>query len=83
MKINVYNPIKEYSSLHFSRFNLDPEDKVSDWELWRSLEIAQLKSVVTELPNQLGKFNDDKDTITIQSNLSIAATQGTGQNWPL
>ncbi|XP_078620680.1 ATP-binding cassette sub-family C member 9-like [Branchiostoma floridae x Branchiostoma japonicum] len=38
------------------RFNLDPEDKVSDWELWRSLEIAQLKSVVTELPNQLDEM---------------------------
>ncbi|KAI8497857.1 hypothetical protein Bbelb_245090 [Branchiostoma belcheri] len=38
------------------RFNLDPEDNVSDWELWRSLEIAQLKSVVTELPNQLDEM---------------------------
>ncbi|XP_035660618.1 ATP-binding cassette sub-family C member 8-like isoform X5 [Branchiostoma floridae] len=38
------------------RFNLDPEEDSDDDELWRALEIAQLKDVVTDLPSKLGKW---------------------------
>ncbi|KAJ8047635.1 ATP-binding cassette sub-family C member 9 [Holothuria leucospilota] len=35
------------------RFNLDPFNERTDDELWESLEIAQLKKVVTDLPDGL------------------------------
>ncbi|XP_077866270.1 ATP-binding cassette sub-family C member 9-like [Saccoglossus kowalevskii] len=35
------------------RFNLDPEKTRTDDELWAALEIAQLKTLVSELDNQL------------------------------
>ncbi|GCB62275.1 hypothetical protein scyTo_0014473, partial [Scyliorhinus torazame] len=35
------------------RFNLDPDLVHSDEELWKTLEVAQLKSVVSELPERL------------------------------
>ncbi|XP_072050857.1 ATP-binding cassette sub-family C member 9-like [Amphiura filiformis] len=35
------------------RSNLDPENKKTDSELWRALEIAQLKSIVAEQPETL------------------------------
>ncbi|XP_072027511.1 ATP-binding cassette sub-family C member 9-like isoform X2 [Amphiura filiformis] len=38
------------------RFNLDPEGDHPDSELWESLEIAQLKHIVTALPNGLDSF---------------------------
>lgn len=40
------------------RENLDPRGHFSDMELWRSLEIAQLKEIITKLPNKLGKLSD-------------------------
>jgi ABC-type multidrug transport system fused ATPase/permease subunit len=36
------------------RENLDPQSLYTDEELWRSLELAQLKDVVTSLPGCLG-----------------------------
>ncbi|XP_070558013.1 ATP-binding cassette sub-family C member 9-like [Ptychodera flava] len=36
------------------RFNLDPEGSKDDMQLWEALEIAQLKSTVMELDQQLG-----------------------------
>ncbi|XP_066291928.1 ATP-binding cassette sub-family C member 9-like [Branchiostoma lanceolatum] len=41
------------------RYNLDPIDKCSDEELWDALEIAQLKTVVSELPNKLDEAVSD------------------------
>ncbi|XP_078691150.1 ATP-binding cassette sub-family C member 9-like isoform X2 [Branchiostoma floridae x Branchiostoma belcheri] len=41
------------------RYNLDPFDKCSDEELWEALEIAQLKTVVSELPNKLDEAVSD------------------------
>ncbi|XP_072027512.1 ATP-binding cassette sub-family C member 9-like [Amphiura filiformis] len=38
------------------RFNLDPEGDHPDSELWESLEIAQLKHIVTSLANGLDSF---------------------------
>ncbi|XP_035660614.1 ATP-binding cassette sub-family C member 8-like isoform X1 [Branchiostoma floridae] len=38
------------------RFNLDPEEDSDDDELWRALEIAQLKDVVTDLPSKLDEM---------------------------
>eukprot|EP00058_Branchiostoma_floridae_P002183 XP_002587671.1 hypothetical protein BRAFLDRAFT_92715 [Branchiostoma floridae] len=38
------------------RFNLDPEEDSDDEELWRALEIAQLKDVVTDLPSKLDEM---------------------------
>ena len=38
------------------RFNLDPEEEHADSELWESLEIAQLKHIVTDLPDGLSKY---------------------------
>ncbi|XP_078621139.1 ATP-binding cassette sub-family C member 9-like [Branchiostoma floridae x Branchiostoma japonicum] len=38
------------------RFNLDPEENSDDEELWRALEIAQLKDVVTDLPSKLDEM---------------------------
>ncbi|XP_078610721.1 ATP-binding cassette sub-family C member 9-like isoform X2 [Branchiostoma floridae x Branchiostoma japonicum] len=41
------------------RYNLDPFDKCSDEELWEALEIAQLKTLVSELPNKLDEAVSD------------------------
>lgn len=38
------------------RENLDPRKHFSDLELWKSLEIAQLKDIITKLPNKLGNL---------------------------
>lgn len=38
---------------HTIRYNLDPTSKFTDDQLWYALEIAQLKSVVDNLPNKL------------------------------
>lgn len=38
------------------RENLDPRGFFSDLELWNSLEIAQLKEIITKLPNKLGNL---------------------------
>ncbi|XP_070558777.1 ATP-binding cassette sub-family C member 9-like isoform X1 [Ptychodera flava] len=35
------------------RFNLDPEYKKTDDEIWEALEVAQLKGIVAELDNRL------------------------------
>ncbi|XP_041458076.1 ATP-binding cassette sub-family C member 9-like isoform X2 [Lytechinus variegatus] len=35
------------------RFNLDPEKRRTDTEIWDALEIAQLKKLVSDLPNSL------------------------------
>ncbi|XP_030856170.1 ATP-binding cassette sub-family C member 9 isoform X1 [Strongylocentrotus purpuratus] len=35
------------------RFNLDPEERRSDAEIWEALEVAQLKELVRDLPNNL------------------------------
>ncbi len=37
------------------RYNLDPERQKTDDEVWKALEIAQLKPIITALPSQLGK----------------------------
>ena len=39
----------------FKRFNLDPDNTKTDEDLWDAIEIAQLKSVVTQLEGGLGK----------------------------
>ncbi len=36
------------------RYNLDPEGEKTDDEVWKALEIAQLKPIITALPSQLG-----------------------------
>jgi hypothetical protein len=36
------------------RENLDPQSLYTDTELWKSLELAQLKDVVSSLPGYLG-----------------------------
>lgn len=38
----------------FSRENLDPQSQYTDSELWKSLELAQLKDIVCSLPGCLG-----------------------------
>ncbi|XP_078671004.1 ATP-binding cassette sub-family C member 8-like [Branchiostoma floridae x Branchiostoma belcheri] len=38
------------------RFNLDPETNSDDEELWRALEIAQLKTLVADMPNKLDEM---------------------------
>jgi hypothetical protein len=38
----------------FCRENLDPQSQYTDAELWKSLELAQLKDVVSNLPGCLG-----------------------------
>ncbi|KAI8489553.1 hypothetical protein Bbelb_327200 [Branchiostoma belcheri] len=38
------------------RFNLDPEANSDDEELWRALEIAQLKTLVADMPNKLDEM---------------------------
>ncbi|XP_035661440.1 ATP-binding cassette sub-family C member 9-like isoform X2 [Branchiostoma floridae] len=38
------------------RFNLDPEENSDDEELWKAIEIAQLKDVVADLPNKLDEM---------------------------
>ncbi|XP_078621126.1 ATP-binding cassette sub-family C member 8-like [Branchiostoma floridae x Branchiostoma japonicum] len=38
------------------RFNLDPEENSEDEELWKALEIAQLKNVVADMPNKLDEM---------------------------
>ena len=35
------------------RMNLDPFDQHTDEQVWRALELAQLKPYVTSLPEQL------------------------------
>eukprot|EP00057_Strongylocentrotus_purpuratus_P008604 XP_011663078.1 PREDICTED: ATP-binding cassette sub-family C member 9 isoform X1 [Strongylocentrotus purpuratus] len=35
------------------RFNLDPEERQSDADIWEALEVAQLKELVRDLPNNL------------------------------
>ena len=35
--------------------NLDPSESLNDAELWTALEIAQLKNVVTDLQDALGR----------------------------
>lgn len=35
------------------RYNLDPVNQFSDDELWKALEISQLKSTIENLPNKL------------------------------
>ena len=37
-----------------TRFNLDPDGKKSDSELWEALDIAQLKDVISAHGQQLG-----------------------------
>ncbi|ODN02369.1 ATP-binding cassette sub-family C member 8 [Orchesella cincta] len=39
------------------RFNLDPEGKVPDLDIWSALELCQMKDAVMEMPGQLGKFS--------------------------
>ncbi|XP_035694505.1 ATP-binding cassette sub-family C member 9-like [Branchiostoma floridae] len=41
------------------RYNLDPFDKCSDEELWEALDTAQLKTLVSELPNKLDEAVSD------------------------
>ncbi|CAH1249787.1 ABCC8 [Branchiostoma lanceolatum] len=38
------------------RFNLDPEENSDDEELWRALEIAQLKTLVADMPSKLDEM---------------------------
>ncbi|XP_078620823.1 ATP-binding cassette sub-family C member 9-like isoform X1 [Branchiostoma floridae x Branchiostoma japonicum] len=38
------------------RFNLDPEENSDDEELWKALEIAQLKTVVSDMPSKLDEM---------------------------
>lgn len=35
------------------RINLDPFDRYTDEEVWRSLELAHLKTFVSDLPDKL------------------------------
>ena len=39
------------------RHNLDPEETLSDNDLWHALEIAQMKLVVSNLDEGLGNQN--------------------------
>ncbi len=39
------------------RYNLDPDGSKSDADVWKALEIAQLKPLISELPSQLGEFS--------------------------
>ncbi|XP_077862519.1 ATP-binding cassette sub-family C member 9-like [Saccoglossus kowalevskii] len=50
------------------RFNLDPERKYGDAELWYALEIAQMKGYVIEMDNQL-------DTIVTEGGDNISTGQ--------
>ncbi|XP_077981900.1 ATP-binding cassette sub-family C member 8-like [Glandiceps talaboti] len=52
------------------RFNLDPECRRSDDELWEALEIAQLKDVVNELDKRL-----DSDVSEDGENFSVGQRQ--------
>ncbi|XP_077863979.1 ATP-binding cassette sub-family C member 9-like [Saccoglossus kowalevskii] len=52
------------------RFNLDPECKRTDEELWEALEIAQLKQVVFDLDKQL-----DADVSEEGENFSVGQRQ--------
>ena len=37
------------------RYNLDPDGMKSDDDIWKSLEIAQLKNLISQLPSRLGE----------------------------
>nr|XP_006814495.1 PREDICTED: ATP-binding cassette sub-family C member 8-like [Saccoglossus kowalevskii] len=48
------------------RFNLDPDKKQSDGELWEALEIAQLKSIVSELDRNLdAQVSEDGENFSV------------------
>lgn len=38
------------------RFNLDPEGKIADLDIWSALERCQMKEAVKDMPGQLGKL---------------------------
>ena len=46
-----------YGGVLLHRHNLDPENQQTDNELWRSLEISQLKETVNLMPGGLGKMS--------------------------
>ncbi|XP_070558780.1 ATP-binding cassette sub-family C member 8-like isoform X1 [Ptychodera flava] len=52
------------------RFNLDPEYKKTDDEIWEALEVAQLKGIVAELDNRL-----DSDVSEEGDNFSVGQRQ--------
>lgn len=39
----------------FLRFNLDPANAVSEEDLWKALELAQMKETIQGLPHKLGR----------------------------
>lgn len=45
------------------RFNLDPEGKKPDLDIWSALELCQIKDAVKEMPGQLGKYHDSNQII--------------------
>lgn len=49
-------PILLIYFLKFFRENLDPGNQCSDEELWKALEVAQLKPIISILPGGLGNF---------------------------
>ena len=59
---NIYIPrthlifMNSLQNTCYCRFNLDPEEKKSDAELWQALEVAHLKSMVEAMPQGLGTF---------------------------
>lgn len=38
------------------RFNLDPLKKIEDSEIWRALELCQMKRTIQDMPGQLGRY---------------------------
>ncbi|XP_070557371.1 ATP-binding cassette sub-family C member 9-like [Ptychodera flava] len=48
------------------RFNLDPEYKKTDDEIWEALEVAQLKGIVAELDNRLdSEVSEEGDNFSV------------------
>lgn len=49
------------------RENLDPQSLYTDVELWKSLELAQLKDVVSSLPECLGKLTNESRNVFLMN----------------
>jgi hypothetical protein len=53
LQIVIYKPVI-IKCFTICRENLDPQSVYTDMELWKSLELAQLKDAVSSLPGCLG-----------------------------
>ena len=52
----LWKPIVMTLRLCFYRFNLNVDGSKDDADIWRVLEVVQMKETVLELPKKLGLF---------------------------